>query len=112
MSADRRIDLATGIMDGDGAARRGGARRGARRVDLRRGRDPIVSMNGARIGITAHRRATEQARLVASMGGVPVMGRSIEADVPSRPAALADECGRPWPGRSTSPCSSRASARG
>ena len=48
-------------------------------------------MLGARIGITAHRRATEQARLVASMGGVPVMGRSIEADVPRRPATLAEE---------------------
>ena len=48
-------------------------------------------MQGARIGITAHRRATEQARLVASMGGVPVLGRSIEADVPRRPATLAEE---------------------
>jgi uroporphyrinogen-III synthase len=46
---------------------------------------------GARVGITAHRRATEQARLVASLGGVPVMGRGIEADVPRRPATLADE---------------------
>ena len=48
-------------------------------------------MEGARIGITAHRRAVEQARLVTSLGGVPVLGRSLEADVPRRPATLAEE---------------------
>lgn len=38
-------------------------------------------MRGARIGITADRRAPEQARLVESLGGVPVMGPTLTADV-------------------------------
>ena len=69
-------------------------------------------MLGARIGITAHRRATEQARLVASMGGVPVMGRSIEADVPRRPATLAEEPGKVLAEPFERRCSSPASAPG
>lgn len=48
-------------------------------------------MTGARVGITAHRRAEEQARLVTSLGGVPVMGRSLEADVPRRVSAFDEE---------------------
>lgn len=44
-------------------------------------------MNGARIGITAARRADEQARLVRSLGGVPVVGSTIGLD---RPAPDAD----------------------
>jgi uroporphyrinogen-III synthase len=48
-------------------------------------------MRGFRIGITAHRRAAEQGRLVEALGGVPVFGRSLEADVPRRGAAFAEE---------------------
>ncbi|MGD9695574.1 MAG: uroporphyrinogen-III synthase [Thermoleophilia bacterium] len=48
-------------------------------------------MRGARVGITAHRRAAEQARLVEALGGVPVMGRTLEADVPRRVGAFEDE---------------------
>lgn len=39
-------------------------------------------MNGARIGITAARRAGEQAALVRSLGGVPCVGSSIDIDHP------------------------------
>lgn len=39
-------------------------------------------MNGARIGITAARRAEEQASLVRSLGGVPVLGAALHADTP------------------------------
>lgn len=57
-------------------------------------------MNGARIGITAARRATEQAALVTALGGVPVVGPCIDVDRPAddatvRPAleeALAAPC--------------------
>lgn len=38
-------------------------------------------MNGARIGITGTRRATEQAALVRSLGGEPVHGPSVDIDV-------------------------------
>lgn len=40
-------------------------------------------MNGARIGITATRRASEQAALVRSLGGIPEIGRSIDIDSPA-----------------------------
>lgn len=46
-------------------------------------------MNGARIGITAARRATEQAALVTSLGGVPVVGPALRADAPEPDAVLA-----------------------
>lgn len=45
-------------------------------------------MNGARIGITATRRADAQEALVRSLGGVPVHGPSIEIDVPAPDATL------------------------
>ena len=38
-------------------------------------------MNGHSIGITADRAAVEQGRLVRSMGGVPVFGASVAADI-------------------------------
>ncbi|MBI2684529.1 MAG: uroporphyrinogen-III synthase [Actinobacteria bacterium] len=44
-------------------------------------------MNGARVGITAARRALEQAALVRSLGGIPVLGASLVADAP-KPAAV------------------------
>lgn len=44
-------------------------------------------MNGATIGITAARRADEQASLVRALGGTPLIGSSIDCD---RPAADAD----------------------
>lgn len=37
-------------------------------------------MNGARVGITAARRAAEQASLVRALGGVPVVGSTIDID--------------------------------
>ncbi len=40
-------------------------------------------MRGARIGITAARRAQEQAAIVRSLGGVPLHGPSIDVDHPS-----------------------------
>jgi uroporphyrinogen-III synthase len=40
-------------------------------------------MNGARVGITAARRADEQAALVRALGGVPVHGPSVDVDVPA-----------------------------
>lgn len=46
-------------------------------------------MRGARIGITAARRATEQAALVEAMGGVPVVGPAIGVDVAHQGAGLA-----------------------
>lgn len=48
-------------------------------------------MNGAHVGITAHRRAIEQARLVESLGGVPVLAPTLEADVPRRTRRLEHE---------------------
>jgi uroporphyrinogen-III synthase len=39
-------------------------------------------VNGARVGITAARRADEQAALVRSMGGVPVHGPALRPDEP------------------------------
>jgi len=39
-------------------------------------------MNGARVGITAARRADEQAALVRSLGGVPRHGPSVDIDFP------------------------------
>jgi uroporphyrinogen-III synthase len=42
-------------------------------------------MNGARVGITAHRRSEEQAHLVRALGGVPVLGETLRADVPNDP---------------------------
>ena len=44
-----------------------------------------AGMAGARVGITAHRRAEEQAHLVRAMGGVPVLGETLRADVPRAP---------------------------
>lgn len=46
-------------------------------------------MNGARIGITAARRAPEQAALVSSLGGVPIIGSSLRPDAPEPDAVLA-----------------------
>lgn len=46
-------------------------------------------MNGARIGITAARRAAEQAALVTSLGGVPIVGSSLRPDAPEPDAVLA-----------------------
>jgi len=46
-------------------------------------------VRGARIGITADRRAGEQAALVESLGGVPVLGPSLAADEPGDDEALA-----------------------
>lgn len=43
-------------------------------------------MNGARIGITGARRAAEQAALVTSLGGTPVVGPCIDVDRPSADA--------------------------
>ena len=40
-------------------------------------------MNGASIGITAARRATEQAALVRALGGQPIIGSAIRADLPA-----------------------------
>ena len=40
-------------------------------------------MNGARVGITAARRADEQAALVLSLGGVPRHGASVDIDQPA-----------------------------
>lgn len=48
-------------------------------------------MRGARIGITADRRAREQARLVESLGGVPVLGPTLTADVARSARAFDDE---------------------
>jgi uroporphyrinogen-III synthase len=45
-------------------------------------------MNGARVGITAHRRAEEQASLVRALGGVPVLGETLRADVPRAPGGV------------------------
>lgn len=39
-------------------------------------------MNGAQIGITAARRAEEQATLVRSLGGIPRLGPSVDVDHP------------------------------
>jgi uroporphyrinogen-III synthase len=41
-----------------------------------------ITMNGAQIGITAARRADEQAALVRSLGGVPQLGASVDIDHP------------------------------
>ncbi len=46
-------------------------------------------MNGARIGITAARRAAEQASLVTALGGVPVIGSCLRPDAPAPDAVLA-----------------------
>jgi uroporphyrinogen-III synthase len=48
-------------------------------------------VNGARIGITADRRAAEQAALVRALGGVPVLGPSLRADAPAPDARIARE---------------------
>ena len=40
-------------------------------------------MDGATIGITAARRADEQASIVRALGGVPVIGSSIDCDQPA-----------------------------
>ncbi len=45
-------------------------------------------MNGAVVGITAVRRANEQAALVRSLGGVPRNGPSIDIDVPAPDGVL------------------------
>lgn len=45
-------------------------------------------MKGARIGITAARRAPEQAALVRTLGGVPVVGPALRADPPTPDAEL------------------------
>jgi uroporphyrinogen-III synthase len=47
-------------------------------------------MNGARIGITAARRADEQAALVRSLGGVPVIGSSVDIDHPVSDEVMAE----------------------
>jgi uroporphyrinogen-III synthase len=47
-------------------------------------------MNGARIGITAARRAEEQAALVRSLGGVPVLGPSVDLDQPASDEAMGE----------------------
>jgi uroporphyrinogen-III synthase len=46
-------------------------------------------MNGARVGITAARRAAEQAALVRSLGGVPVLGPALRPDAPASDGRLA-----------------------
>ncbi len=46
-------------------------------------------MNGARVGITAARRAVEQAAIVTALGGVPVIGSSLRPDAPEPDAVLA-----------------------
>jgi len=46
-------------------------------------------MNGARVGITAARRAAEQAALVRSLGGVPVLGPALRLDAPASDERLA-----------------------
>jgi len=48
-------------------------------------------MRGARVGITADRRAAEQAALVRALGGEPVMGPSLLADAPARQEAVVAE---------------------
>lgn len=45
-------------------------------------------MRGARIGITAARRAPEQAALVRSLGGEPVVGSSLAPDPPAPDAQV------------------------
>jgi uroporphyrinogen-III synthase len=45
-------------------------------------------VKGARVGITADRRAAEQAALVESLGGVPVLGAALAADEPGDDEAL------------------------
>ena len=45
-------------------------------------------MNGALIGITAARRADEQAALVRSLGGVPRHGPSVDIDFPAPDAVM------------------------
>jgi uroporphyrinogen-III synthase len=45
-------------------------------------------VKGARVGITADRRAVEQAALVESLGGVPVLGAALAADEPGEDDAL------------------------
>jgi uroporphyrinogen-III synthase len=45
-------------------------------------------VNGARVGITAARRAAEQAALVTALGGVPVIGPSLRSDAPEPDAVL------------------------
>ncbi len=47
-------------------------------------------MNGARVGITAARRADEQAALVRSLGGVPHHGPSVDLDTPAPDALVRD----------------------
>jgi uroporphyrinogen-III synthase len=46
-------------------------------------------VNGARIGITGARRATEQAALVTSLGGVAVAGPALRPDAPEPDAVIA-----------------------
>lgn len=46
-------------------------------------------MRGARVGITAARRAEEQAALVVALGGVPRHGPSVDADRPAADEVLA-----------------------
>jgi uroporphyrinogen-III synthase len=46
-------------------------------------------MNGARVGITAARRAAEQAALVRALGGVPVLGPALRPDAPAPDERLA-----------------------
>lgn len=50
-------------------------------------------MNGARVGITAARRADEQTALVRSLGGVPRHGPSVDIDVPAPDSALRETLG-------------------
>jgi len=56
-------------------------------------------VRGARIGITADRRAAEQAALVESLGGIPVHGAAIAADEPGDDEALAPHLERALAGR-------------
>lgn len=51
-------------------------------------------MNGARIGITAARRAQEQAALVRSLGGVPCLGSSVDIDHPVSDDVMAEVIAR------------------
>lgn len=48
-------------------------------------------MTGARVGITADRRAAEQGALVRALGGVPVLGPCLRADAPAADARVARE---------------------
>src|SRR5205807_5347249 len=77
-----------GVRRGD----RGRRRPGAGRPGPRAGRLALPRprrMNGARVGITAARRAAEQAARVRSLGGVPVLGPALRPDAPAPDDRLA-----------------------